>query len=482
MNGCNALFDIVFQSIYTLFQIIYLISFLTDIYLLTRPKDIVDMSEVALLGKDDYPFIILLYPVLKEPKGVMRTSLKAMAELDYPKDQFRIISIPNSNDKSTIKSLKELQKEFDFLEIMEIPPTTDRSWNLVWNNWDRNEKAYWWHKGKRAKDKNLPPKKTRQLIYALYHLGKEKKEDFLFHYIDADTCLPTDHFLAAAVGIRHYDVLQATNIAGNLNDSMAAGFHALDHLIWDGYKYPHLSAHGKHPYWVLGKAQFYKASDLIALGGFHPWMAIEDPEVGLRLWVNGKKLGIIEKPVIEEVPRTFKEGITQRKRWVCGFFQTLSEPMRQLNMTPYQKLLAWCNFIPCLSMWVNIFAWPSSLWAFMGYWHGYHCLPLWLIALSLFNIASASAMLISIFFIIWSRTFLVLKTLRARFWYMLRINPLTTIFWWMLWLIPLCLGLNMFLKDSGLVWIRTTKVNANVTLMQSKIIEWFRRVGFRRKS
>lgn len=481
MNEYNSLFNIAFLFFYCLFQTLYLISFLTDIYLLTRPKDIVDMKEAALLGEDDYPFIILLYPVLKEPKKVMKTSFQAMTKLHYPKDRFRIISIPNLDDLETIQSLKELQKEFDFLEIMEIPPTTDPSWHVIWDNWDHNTKAYWWHTGKHAKNPNLPPKKTRQLIYAFYHLAKEIKEDFLLNYIDADTCLPADHFLAAAVGIRHYDVLQATNIAGNINDSMAASFHSLDHLIWDGYKYPHLSARGKHPYWVLGKALFYKSSDLLTLGSFHPWIAIEDPEVGLRFWKNGKKLGIIDKPVIEEVPRTFMGGIVQRKRWVCGFFQTLSEPMDRLNMTPYEKLLAWCNFIPCLSLWVNIFSWPFSLWAFIGYLHGYPYLPTWIVYVSLFNITSASTMLISIFIIILTRTFLVLETWRARLWYMLRVNPLTAIFWWMLWLIPLCSGFNMFCRDGGLVWIRTTKVNAHASLFRNKIVQWFHNIGFNKK-
>lgn len=481
MYECDVVFNILFQFFYIFFQSIYLISFLTDIYILTRPKDIVDMTEVALLDKKDYPLIVLLYPVLKEPKGVMKTSFKAMTQLDYPKDRFRIISVPNQDDLETIKSLKELQKEFSFVEIMEIPSTTDASWDIVFDNWEQNEKAYWWHVGKRAKNRDLPPKKTRQLIYAFYHLVKEMKEDFLLNYIDADTCLPSDHFLAAAVGIRHYDVLQALNIAGNLNDSMAAGFHALDHLIWDGYKYPHLSAHGKHPYWVLGKALFYKASDLLALGSFHPWMAIEDPEVGLRLWMNGKKLGIIEKPVIEEVPRTFKDGITQRKRWVCGFLQTLSEPMQRLHMTKYQKFLAWLNFIPCLSLWINIFAWPSSIWAFIGYLNGYQCFPLWVIGVSLFNILFTTMMTSCVFFIIWSKTFLILTTFRERLWYILRVNPLTAIFWWVLWLVPIFLGLHMFLKDGGLVWVRTEKTNPNALLLQSKVIQWFRNFGFKKK-
>lgn len=472
---CDLYFNIFFQIYFICAQVIYFLALFVDFYFYTRPKDIVDMSEVAKLGPGDFPFIVLFYPVLKEAKGTMKTAFKAISSIDYPKNRYKVVAIPNSNDSETIQSLEELEKEFDFLQIMKIPPTTDPSWKIVWDNWDKNEKVYWWHVGEHAKNTNLPPKKTRQLIYAFYHIAEEfaGKEDFLVNYIDADTCLPIDHFLAAAVGIRHYDVLQATNIAGHPNDSLAASCHAFDHFIWDGFKYPHLTAHGKHPYWVLGKALFYKGSDLLALGGFHPWIAIEDPEVGLRFWKNGKRLGIIEKPVIEEVPLTFIGGIVQRKRWVCGFFQTLSEPLKRLGMTPYEKLLSWLNFIPCLTLWINAVSLPSSIWALIGYLNDYPCFPKWLIILSVFNILSTTFMFVMIYYQIWKRSALVLGTVKSRLWYLLRINPVMALIWWAIWLIPITIGFRMYKGEGGLVWDRTQKNDANAKLFSSKIVNWF---------
>lgn len=475
---CDIYFNIIFQIFYTIGQILYFFVFMVDIYLYTRPKDIVDVSEIESLGKDDYyPFIVLFYPVLKELKSTMHTTVTSMATIEYPKDRYRIIAIPNSSDLTTVESLREIQKEFSFLEIMEIPPTTDPTWQVVWDDWENNEKAYWWHEGARAKNPNLPPKKTRQLIYAFYTIAKqyEGKEDFLVNLMDADTCIPTDHFLAGAVGIRHYDVLQATNIGANLNDSLAASCHAFDHLVWDGSKYPHLSAHGKHPYFMLGKAIFYKASDLRQLGGFHPWISIEDPEVGLRLWKNGKKLGIILKPVIEEVPGTFWKGIIQRKRWMCGFFQTLTEPLTRLKMTPYEKLLSWCNVIPCLSLWLNPFLLPTSIWAFIMYLQDYPCFPKWLVVLSISNIICFVCMLSYIYYNVWKRTALVLGTVKERVWYLLRINPVMTLIWWSIWLIPITWGFCMYLGSGGLVWDRTEKIDANAKLISSKIVNWFRK-------
>lgn len=472
---CGSSYNVILQVLYVIAQIVYLTAILIDLYFYTRPIDLVDMREVDDLQNDDYPFILLIYPVLKEPESTMRTTFKTIEKLDYPKERFRLISIPNSNDFETIASLKRLQQEFAFLEIMEIPPTSDPSWQLIWDNWEKNTKVYWWHVGPQAKNKNLPPKKTRQLVYAFYHLAKEyeNKEDFLFNYIDADTCLPVDHFLAAAVGIRHYDVLQATNIAGNLNHTLAASCHAFDHFIWDGLKYLHLSAKGRHPYWVLGKALFFKGSDLLALGGFHPWMAIEDPEVGMRFWKNGKKLGIIEKPVIEEVPSTFSGGITQRKRWVCGFFQSLSKPLYYLKMTPYEKFLCWLNFLPCLSLWSNAVLLPLSVWAIYGFIHNYSCFPFWVVILSILNIFSSLLILAVVYYNVWKRSSLVLDTRLERLWYLIRMNPITTFCWWLIWVIPIWLGYRMYSGEGGLEWIRTHKTDANAHLLGKKIIRWF---------
>lgn len=473
----NEPYFIILLILYTFGQMIYLFGFLVDLYLYSRPINWVDMDETSNLQDGDYPYIVLFYPVLQEPEGTMYTTFKSFEKLFYPKDRYRIIAIPNSNDQETIDSLWNLKKTFNFLEIMEIPPTTDPSWQIVWDNWNKNEKVYWWHQGVRAGDMNLPPKKTRQLIYAFYHVAKqfEGREDFLVNYVDADTCLPIDHFLAAAVGIQHYDVLQATNIAGNLNQTWPASFHAFDHMLWDGLKYPHLSADGKHPYWVLGKALFYKASDLLNLGGFHPWMAIEDPEVGMRFWMNGKKLGIIEKPVIEEVPLTFIGGIVQRKRWICGFFQSLTEPLTRLGMTRRQKFYAWMNFLPCLCLWINIIGIPTGIWALWTWVHSRDIFPIWLIALSIINIAAFFFQQTYLYYKTWKRTSLVLEKTSSRLLYMFRVNPIFAMFWWFLWLIPITIGLSMYLGKGGLVWVRTTKVNANMELFKKTVVGWFKK-------
>ena len=160
-------------------QLLYALAFLVDFYLVTRPVNWVDMRDAEGLPHDRLPNIVLLYPVLRELEATMRTTFHALARMDYPRDRFVVIAIPNANDDFTLASLHRLQNEFPFLQIMPVPATSDPSWQVVWDAWERNPKAYWWHQGRRAGEKALPPKKTRQLIYAFYHLAQGVKGDWL---------------------------------------------------------------------------------------------------------------------------------------------------------------------------------------------------------------------------------------------------------------------------------------------------------------
>jgi cellulose synthase/poly-beta-1,6-N-acetylglucosamine synthase-like glycosyltransferase len=452
-------------------QVLYSLTFLVDFYHFSRPINRVDMAEPEALAAVDLPFIVLLYPVLNELEGTMHTTFSALARMDYPADRHAVVAIPNSDDLETIAALGRLQTQFPFLQVLEVPPTTDRSWGPIWSWWSANRNAYWWHRGRHTRAQDLPPKKTRQLIYAFRHLMDvyRDKQDFLVNYIDADSAPPLDHFRAGAIGMQRYDVLQAQNVAGNLNASLAASWHAFDHMAWDGMKYPHLSADGRHPYWVLGKGLFFRASDLFELGGFHPWVAIEDPEVGMRFWRAGKRLGIIEGSLIEEVPETFAHGITQRKRWVCGFFQSLGTPLKELDFSPTAKLKAWLNFLPCLSLWINAVGFPVGAWALIQWAQGADDLPLWLVILCTVNVIGFVLSLTALYLNTWRRTRLVLDRRRDRIWYMLRINPLFVMIWWVIWLVPLWLGFWMYMRQGGLVWERTEKINANEALIQSQV-------------
>ena len=452
---------VVLTVVFVVTQLLYLITLVHDLYMLARKVDWVELDEEAVWAAGPLPKVVLLYPVLREPPETMRTTFVGLDELEYERDRYRIVAIPNHDDHVTVAALEELQDEFHWLEILVVPPTSDPAWEPVWESWDRTEQAYWWHIGATAGDRDLPPKKTRQLLYALYTLDAEETEDdWLLNYIDADSVPPHDHLLAGAAGAPNFDVIQSTNVAGNLLDTWPASWHAMDHMCWDGMRYPHLSARGRHPYWVLGKGLFYHAPDLIAMGSFNPWVTIEDPEVGMRLWVNGRRLGVIASPLIEEVPLTLGRGLTQRKRWICGFYQSLGACLRLMGMRRRDRIRAWTNFLPCLSLAVNPLGVPIGIWALWVWYEGTSPLPVGLIVLAISTIVLYCISMSITYASTWRRTALVLEHRRDRLHYMLRVNPVFLWVYWLWWSVPIAVGTWMYFRDGGRVWERTEKTDA----------------------
>lgn len=452
-------------TIFAVVQVLFLFSLLVTLWFLAQKVNLIPPRHKAG-GTGSKPPIIMFYPVLNELEETMRTTFTGMSRAPYPRNLLRVVAIPNHDDVATIASLRRLQKEFPFLEIQAVPPTSDHSWRAVFSSWDNNPKAYWWHAGKRTGETALPPKKTRQLIWAMYNVAGNHP-DALLSYIDADSIVPVDYFETAAQGIKDYDVIQFTNITGNLTSSWASAFFAMDHIAWDSTLYKHMTADGHHPYYVLGKGLFFRVADLLEVGGFHPWLTIEDPEIGMRMWTNGYRLGVVESPLVEEVPATFRQGITQRKRWMAGFFQSLGGPLVQMGMPLSKRIRARLNFVPCLSLALNPIGLVIGVWAIVGAFTSANPFidgPL--MVLSLTNIVLAVLVISYGQFRAWKMTGPVLPEKRDRLRYLLRVNPLFLMVFWLWWSIPLAIGFSMFLRDTGLVWERTEKTDANHGLLR----------------
>jgi cellulose synthase/poly-beta-1,6-N-acetylglucosamine synthase-like glycosyltransferase len=241
----------------------------------------------------------------------------------------------------------------------------------------------------------------------------------------------------------------------------------MDHMQWDGAMYQHMSARGKHPFYVLGKGLFFRISDLVKFGGFNPWLTIEDPEVGMRLWTNGCRLGIVRSPLIEEVPETFGEGIRQRKRWVAGFFQSAGAPLTLMGMSFRQRLRARLNLVPCVSLVLNPIGLAVGVAVLCTTFVDQHrVLSLPLEELSFLTIGLTLVVMAAGQRAAWRQTALFLTTTRERVRFMVRVNPFALLAYWLWWSIPLAIGFWMYLGDRGQRWERTRKIDANHDLVR----------------
>ena len=79
--------------LFAISQLLYLGCFLLEMYFRALRVNRVDM-DAPMPAEADMPFIVLLYPVLRELERTMETTFTALAKLDYPRDRYRVVAIP----------------------------------------------------------------------------------------------------------------------------------------------------------------------------------------------------------------------------------------------------------------------------------------------------------------------------------------------------------------------------------------------------
>ena len=188
----------------------------------------------------------------------------------------------------------------------------------------------------------------------------------------------------------------------------------------------------------------------------------------MRFWVNGKRLGIIGNPLIEEVPLNDHARHHAAQALGVRILSELGQPLKLMGMTRWQRLLARMNFLPCLSLAINAVGIPTGVWALWVWAHGASIVPHMDDLARRLQPLGIGPVAVRLYWTTWKRTALVLKRRRDRVWYMLRVNPLSLMIWWLIWLIPLWVGLRMYLRDQGLAWERTEKSDANHSLIRSQ--------------
>jgi hypothetical protein len=115
---------------------------------------------------------------------------------------------------------------------------------------------------------------------------------------------------------------------------------------------------------------------------------------------------------------------------------------------------------------VNILGLPAGMWLNYEFYIGNPPVNnIWLFIAAL-NISLYILLIVHIYSSIWKRSKLVLKSPYQRLWYLIRINPLFLWFYWVIWTVPIFIGFNMFLRDTGKVWDRTVKIDANHKLVR----------------
>lgn len=233
------------------------------------------------------PIYTIFVPLYKEVRK-LKSIIKAMSQLNYPKDKLDIKFIVEADDKETNKALAVLSLP-DYIQVIKVPFS-------------------------------LPRTKPKALNYATSYI----KGEYLCIYDAEDR--PNPNQLLKAIGAfkdlsEEYACVQARLGFYNSNENILTKFFAVEYSLWFEYLLKGLSLYDL-PLPLGGTSNHFKLSALREVGYWDAYNVTEDADLGIRLYTKGYKVHILDSETLEEAPISLDNWLAQRTRWIKGFIQT----------------------------------------------------------------------------------------------------------------------------------------------------------------
>jgi hypothetical protein len=122
--------------------------------------------------------------------------------------------------------------------------------------------------------------------------------------------------------------------------------------------------------------------------------------------------------------------------------------------------------VPCLSLLVNPVGLAVGIWILVLAINGDNRVGIPVTVLAAVNVVAALCIILHNWINSWRVSRLVLDARRSRLTLAFRLNPLFVMAYWVFWVIAIVIGIQMFIRDKGLVWERTEKIDANHDLVR----------------
>jgi cellulose synthase/poly-beta-1,6-N-acetylglucosamine synthase-like glycosyltransferase len=271
-------------------SILYFLDMLFNLYLVTSSMK--DSSEYkvssAMIKIDrDWPTYTIFCPLYKEI-AVLPQFVKAMSELDYPKDKLNIMLLLEEDDTETIGAAKSMNLDSQF-NIVVVPHS-------------------------------LPKTKPKATNYGLIL----SKSEYAVIY-DAEDIPEPDQIKKAVIAFETVpdDVacLQAKLNFYNPNQNVLTRMFTAEYSLWFNLTLVGLQ-NIKGPIPLGGTSNHFKSYVLDGLNGWDPYNVTEDCDLGIRLYKQGFRTGILDSYTFEEANSNLGNWLRQRSRWVKGYMQT----------------------------------------------------------------------------------------------------------------------------------------------------------------
>lgn len=237
-----------------------------------------------------YTVLVALY----REAGVVPQLIAALNRLNWPRSLLDIKLVCEADDPETIAAI-ERQQPGPHIEIVRVPPMHPRT-------------------------------KPKALNYAL----AGARGSYLAVY-DAEDRPHPDQLLEAHQRFSRSDqqlaCLQSPLVIANGGSSWISAVFALEYAGLFRRLLPAL-ARFHLPLPLGGTSNHFRVSVLNAVGGWDPYNVTEDADLGLRLYRQGYRTGVLSRQTLEDAPTELKVWIGQRTRWLKGWLQTWLVVMR----------------------------------------------------------------------------------------------------------------------------------------------------------
>jgi cellulose synthase/poly-beta-1,6-N-acetylglucosamine synthase-like glycosyltransferase len=259
----------------------------------------ISIFNYGLFGKDipyksidtdntNLPVYSILIPLYKEELKA-KAIISAIQALNYPKNKLDVKFILESDDQMTIRALAGLEIP-NYIQLIKVPYSLPRT---------------------KPKALNYAIQFARGEYLTIYDAEDEPDPEQLLKAISAFRELPEE-----------YVCVQSRLNFYNAKENLLTRFFSIEYSIWFEYLLKGLSLLNL-PVTLGGTSNHFKFKELKEVGFWDAYNVTEDADLGIRLYLKGYKVHMIDSVTMEEAPNNLKDWIAQRSRWIKGFIQTI---------------------------------------------------------------------------------------------------------------------------------------------------------------
>jgi cellulose synthase/poly-beta-1,6-N-acetylglucosamine synthase-like glycosyltransferase len=353
-------------------------------------------SEVEKLRNESLPPYTILVPLYKESK-MLSQIMENIYKIDYPKEKLEVKILFEENDEETLVEARRLGLFGNpKVRLAHIAPKLYRNFLKIF-------------------DPIIVPEgqvktKPRACNYGLIRANG----DFVTIY-DAEDAPEPDQLKKAIIAFEKMEqscvCLQSHLNFYNAGENLLTKWFSLEYLYWFDYYLEGLDAIDA-PLPLGGTSNHFKTKALQRLGSWDPYNVTEDADLGIRIYRNELKTGMLNSYTFEEANMILWNWIRQRSRWHKGHLQTflvhMRHPLKMLQNMGWKKSILFHltfggNILQPL---VNPLLWTTTILAllFPGIFN-FLAQVSWIAFVSTFNLIAGNLIHISLYL----RTVLVEK-------------------------------------------------------------------------